>query len=114
VILNLLSNAIKFSHPGGPVIAHVKNSETGIVISIQDFGIGIPAHDLEHIATRFFRAQNAIENEIQGTGIGLFIASETIKLLNGTLNIESVESQGTTIHIRHPLEPIRITGKLKG
>lgn len=102
ILLNLLSNAIKFSYPGGQVVVHIKNSEGGVLVSVQDFGIGIPSQDMEHITTRFFRAQNATENEIQGTGIGLFIVNETVKKLKGHLQIESVQDEGSTMHIWLP------------
>ncbi|MBM3126800.1 MAG: PAS domain S-box protein [Chloroflexi bacterium] len=102
VLLNLLSNAIKFSHPENSVNIRACNSENGILILVEDHGIGIPTQDLPHIASRFYRAQNATANEIQGTGIGLYIVNGIMKGLRGWMKIESVENKGTTIHVWVP------------
>ena len=104
ILLNLLSNAIKFSHPNGSIEVITNHDEEFIKIAVRDYGIGIPAKDLPYIATRFYRSQNATKNEIQGTGIGLYIVNEIIQNLGGRMQIESVENQGTTITIFLPLD----------
>ena len=102
VLLNLLSNAIKFSHPDGLVLVGVQHEGRSIRISVRDYGMGIPAQDLAHISDRFFRAQNATQMEIPGTGIGLYIVKEIMESLGGHLQIESVEGQGTTATVTIP------------
>lgn len=104
IMLNLLSNAIKFSHPGGQVEVIVHQKEKSLHICVRDHGIGIPAQDLSHITNRFFRAQNATQMEIPGTGIGLYIIKEILESLGGRMEIESVEDQGTSMNIFLPLD----------
>lgn len=103
VLLNLLSNAIKFSTPSSSIEVIVTNAENSILVAVQDHGIGIPAQDLPNITSRFFRAQNATELEIPGTGIGLFIIKEIIDAVGGRIKIESVEKEGTTVSVLLPL-----------
>jgi PAS domain S-box-containing protein len=105
VLLNLLSNAIKFSKPGGDIEVSARELESNILIVVRDHGIGIPAQDLPNITSRFFRAQNATELEIPGTGIGLYIIKEILEALGGRLEIESVEKKGTTVSVFLPLPP---------
>jgi signal transduction histidine kinase len=75
------------------------------MIAVQDHGIGIPAQDMPNISGRFFRAQNATQMEIQGSGIGLYIIKEILNSLGGCMEINSVENKGTTVTIFIPLEP---------
>lgn len=103
VLLNLLSNAIKFSHPNGLIEITAHNAENSIMIAVRDHGIGIPAQDLPDVSSRFFRAQNATEMEIPGTGIGLYIIKEIMESLGGRMEINSVENQGATFTIFLPL-----------
>ncbi len=104
VLLNLLSNAIKFSRPNGIIEISAHKAENSLLIAVQDHGIGIPAQDLPHISSRFFRAQNATEMEIQGSGIGLYIIREIMEAIGGRMKIESVENEGTTLTVFIPLE----------
>lgn len=103
VLINLLSNAIKFSQPGSGIEVAAIKVEKSILITVEDHGIGIPAQDLPHISSRFFRAKNATELEIPGTGIGLYIIKEILDALGGRMEIESVEKEGTTVSVLLPL-----------
>ncbi len=103
VLLNLLSNAIKFSRPNNTIKIDACKAENSLRIAVQDHGVGIPAQDLPHISSRFFRAQNATKMEIQGTGLGLYIIKEIMETLDGRMEIASVENQGTTVTIFIPL-----------
>jgi len=82
------------------------------VITCQDHGIGIPAHDLADLFTRFFRASNATDQAIPGTGLGLSIAKQIVEDHHGgQLRLSSVEAMGTTVVIDLPLyEPAQIVG----
>jgi signal transduction histidine kinase len=95
VLFNLLSNAIKFSPEGGAVDLVSQVNEDEIRISVKDSGIGISKEDQEHLFERFFRGQNA--THIQGTGLGLNIIASYLKLMNGTIRIDSEENKGTLI-----------------
>jgi PAS domain S-box-containing protein len=103
VLLNLLSNAIKFSTPNNAIEIHARRLEDALLIAVKDHGMGIPAADLPYISGRFFRAQNATELEIPGTGIGLYIIKEILDVLGGWMEIESVEKKGTTVSVFLPL-----------
>ena len=105
VFLNLLSNAIKFSNPFNDIEIHVHDLTDSVSIAVTDHGMGIPAKDLPHITSRFFRAENATKMEIPGTGIGLYIIKEIMGSLGGQMQINSIENQGTTITILIPLQP---------
>ncbi len=112
VFINLLSNAVKFSQPGGDVALMARNHEEGVLIEIQDHGIGIPQEDLAHISSRFFRAANAIHQEIQGSGIGLYIVTSIVDELGGHVNITSTLNQGTTVSVWLPvmLDTVQLHG----
>jgi PAS domain S-box-containing protein len=103
VLLNLLSNAIKFSRVNNVIEIAANAAEDHILVAVKDHGMGIPAADLPHISGRFFRAQNATELEIPGTGIGLYIIREILDALGGNMEIESAENQGTTVSVTLPI-----------
>ncbi len=103
VLLNLLSNAIKFSNSQSSILIKIYQEGQSVVIAVKDHGIGIPAQDIPHIATRFYRSKNATQMEIQGTGIGLYIVNEIMQSLHGRMKIDSIEKQGTTVTIFLPL-----------
>jgi signal transduction histidine kinase len=105
-VVNIFSNAIKFSHPRSVVtIRGVLDHEARrILITCQDRGVGIPAHDLGNLFTRFFRASNATDQSIPGTGLGLSIAKQIVEDHHGgELRLISVENEGTTVIMDLPL-----------
>ena len=99
---NLLNNAIKFTPPGGNIHILLQRNNSGYEISISDTGIGIPSEDLPLLFTRFFRGTNAIENEIQGTGIGLFIVQSILEKHGGTINAHSELGKGSRFDVWLP------------
>lgn len=102
IFYNLLSNAIKYSDEGQPIDCRVHCKNGDLKIAIQDYGIGIPESEQQHLFTRFFRAHN-VEN-IQGTGLGLNIVKGYVDLLGGHITFESVPEQGSTFRVTIPLE----------
>jgi PAS domain S-box-containing protein len=102
VMVNLLGNAIKFSPSGGKIEILVEMLNSGTIIAISDNGIGIPSEDIPLLFTRFFRGTNAIEEEIPGTGIGLFIVKSIVEKHNGTLKVNSVLGKGSQFQISLP------------
>ena len=100
-IVNLLINAYKYSPNGGVIEVTTKHSATeGVFLIIKDNGIGIPKKDHAHIFQTFFRAKNA-EN-IQGTGMGLSITQQFVKIMKGQISFVSQENKGTTFTIKLP------------
>jgi signal transduction histidine kinase len=98
---NLVGNAIKFTPEGGRVDVRVVESATGGVLEVSDTGIGLGI-DNERIFDRFFRAPNAVDKQIPGTGLGLFIARAIAEAHNGRISANAREGGGTTFRIELP------------
>jgi len=107
VISNLLDNAVKFSRTGGRVQLRLGTDGNSAVVVCADDGIGIPAAEKDQLGTRFFRASNATAKAVQGTGLGLAIVRRILDQHGGSINIESVEGNGTTAEVRIPLASTR-------
>jgi PAS domain S-box-containing protein len=101
-VSNLLGNALKYTPTGGAVYAYASMTDTTLTIQIRDTGIGIPAEDQEMIFSKLFRASNAQAHESDGTGLGLYIVKEAIRILGGTVSFESVQGEGTTFTVVLP------------
>ena len=100
IIFNIVSNAIKFSPEKANVEINSQAYPNEIIITVTDYGIGIPEEDQEHLFERFFRANNA--TNIQGTGLGLNIVAKFVELLDGSITFESQYGKGTTFFIKLP------------
>ncbi len=100
---NLISNAVKFSKPKSEIFVRAYRKDNEIFIEVQDCGVGIPPEDLPHITSRFFRGTNATEQEIPGSGIGLYIIKNIVEELGGKLTIQSELDQGTTVAVHFPV-----------
>ena len=105
VLHNLIGNAVKYSPHGTPVDVAVQTQEQWAVVTVRDQGLGIPAEDLPHIFTRFFRASTA--RGVKGTGIGLAGSKAIIEQHHGQIMVESAVGQGTTVTICLPSSPAR-------
>lgn len=103
MLINLLSNAVKFTPPGGRVQVEAAPEGNMAVITVGDTGIGIPQRDQKELFTRFFRASNATERSIPGTGLGLTIVQAIVANHGGELRLRSIEGKGTSIAARIPL-----------
>ena len=99
VIINILDNAIKYTHSNGNISIGVARIQKYVKIIISDNGKGIPAKDLPHIKEKFYKS----DNNVRGTGIGLAVADEIIKMHSGEINISSEVSKGTTVEIILPI-----------
>lgn len=100
---NLLSNAVKYVQNNATIQFGYTVTNTSIVITVADTGIGIPAEQLERLFTKFFRASNAQLHRAEGTGLGLYIVKESVEILGGTIEVNSVENHGTTFVVTLPL-----------
>jgi len=103
VFSNIISNAVKFSKPDGNIHISANVEKDGLFIEVRDEGIGIPAEDLPHITSRFFRGTNAAEQEIPGSGIGLYMIKSIVERLGGGMNIQSQLGMGTTLQLYFPI-----------
>lgn len=102
VVDNLLGNAVKFSPRGGSVELAIGVEGDAAVVSVADFGEGIPEADLPHVFERFHRGSN-VEGRIPGTGIGLAGVQRIVELHGGTISVQSQVGQGTTFTMRLPI-----------
>lgn len=103
-IMNLLSNAFKFTPEGGQVSVTVATGAETVAISVADNGIGINDSEKAHIFERFYQAENhPTDASMTGNGIGLSMASEYIKLHNGTISVTDNPGGGSIFRIELPL-----------
>ncbi len=102
VVLNLLSNAFKFTFQG-EIAVTVRQTESGVALEVRDTGTGIPAEELPRLFERFHRVENAHGRTHEGSGIGLALVQELVKLHGGSISAASVEGRGTTFQIELPV-----------
>lgn len=104
VLQNLLDNAIKYSKPGDTIELRVKvNANNEVETVIEDHGVGIPKHQIHRLFTKFFRGDNVIRMQTQGSGLGLFIVKNIVKNHGGDIHAESEENMGTKMIFTIPL-----------
>jgi signal transduction histidine kinase len=99
---NLISNAIKFTPSGGRVSVCLDLHEGLVQVEVSDTGIGIPESERERLFERFFRSQTALERQIQGTGLGLYISKAIAEAHGGRIGVRSTEGEGTTFLVELP------------
>ncbi|MDQ3044187.1 MAG: GAF domain-containing protein [Chloroflexota bacterium] len=105
VLTNLCDNALKYSPEGGEVLLTLGAAENGLLVTISDRGIGLPAGGEEAIFEPFGRAANAVVKNMPGLGLGLYICRDIVKRHGGRIWAESPgEGQGTTIHLWLPCD----------
>jgi signal transduction histidine kinase len=102
VVTNLLSNAVKYSPKAKKVNVTIKDGRGSVLITVQDFGAGIPQKDLTRVFNPFYRTQKSRESKVQGTGIGLFISSQIVQKHSGKLWGTSTVGKGSTFYLRLP------------
>lgn len=120
VIENLVDNAIKYTPEGGKVTIkisdeRVNSAEGALEVIVTDSGIGIPSSEANKVFQKFFRASNAIKNEPDGSGLGLFIARDIIEKHHGAIWFEnhsgsslSTSSSGTSFSFSLPLHQKKV------
>jgi two-component system phosphate regulon sensor histidine kinase PhoR len=104
-LINLIDNAVKYTEKG--TIALSLNHTAGrVMIEIKDTGIGIPEEHIPRIFERFYVVDKSRSKRLGGTGLGLSIVKHIVLLHNGTLQVASPPSQGTTFSITLPTNPV--------
>jgi DNA-binding response OmpR family regulator len=113
IITNLLSNALKFTDAKGNVYVSISREDVaapgqvGLVLKVKDTGIGIPEGQVEHIFDRFYQLDNSHTRKAEGTGIGLALTKELVKLMGGSITVKSPPvgaTRGTEFSILLPLQ----------
>ncbi|HEY3306179.1 MAG TPA: HAMP domain-containing sensor histidine kinase [Candidatus Binatia bacterium] len=101
VFWNLLGNAIKFTPAGGKITVTSRRDDGHICVSFRDTGIGIPPNELPLLFSQFKRLKGSAK--IEGTGLGLFIVKTIVEAHKGTVQVESLDGQGSTFTVRVPI-----------
>lgn len=103
-IVNLINNAIKYTRNNGEVIIEVKSENEKVYFIVKDNGIGIPKEQQGRIFEKFFRGDNAVEIQAQGSGLGLYVVKEMIEKHGGNISFISEQNKGTTFTVELPLK----------
>ena len=102
ILKNIISNSLKYTAENGKVSVSVSDMNDFWKVVISDTGIGIPASEQRKLFKLHFRASNAINSKVTGSGIGLMLVGKLVRLHKGKIQIKSVEHQGTTVQIIFP------------
>jgi signal transduction histidine kinase len=103
-IQNLLDNALHYTQKGGSVTVTLIHGDKDVLCAIKDSGVGIPKSQQSRVFTKFFRAENVIRMQTEGSGLGLFITKNIIEAHNGKIWFESEEGKGTTFYFSLPIK----------
>ncbi|WP_437677153.1 ATP-binding protein [Sorangium sp. So ce131] len=115
IVLNLLSNALKFTFEGSIAVA-LRARDDRVELTVRDTGTGIPESELPHLFKRFHRVQGARSRTHEGSGIGLALVHELVRLHGGTIQVASEVSKGTAFTVSFPrgsahLPPERVNAR---
>ncbi|MDR3207737.1 MAG: HAMP domain-containing histidine kinase [Oscillospiraceae bacterium] len=100
VFLNILDNAAKHGGDGRRIDTAIIAEEDTVTVRVKDYGAGIPPEELPRVKFKFYKGSS----KARGSGIGLAVSDEIVKLHSGSLNIESTVGQGTAVTVRLPLK----------
>ena len=109
IFLNLITNSIKYNRKNGSVDCFLKEEKQSdnrvlVDVTIKDTGIGMSEDFLKNIFQPFVQADQGARSQYKGTGLGMAIVKELLDRMGGTIQIDSMENQGTTIHVVIPFE----------
>ncbi len=104
VFVNILDNALKYTKQGGKIVVSTDIKDDEITIVISDTGCGISAEDLPHVKEKFYKTNMTVH----GSGIGLAVVDEIVRLHHGTFDIDSVLGQGTTVTISFDIDHVEL------
>jgi|LauGreDrversion4_2_1035121.scaffolds.fasta_scaffold72668_2 hypothetical protein len=103
-VLNLMENAAKYSGDSAPVIVSLEATQNEILITVKDFGAGIPKHDWEHVFLAFYRSSDTTgessRSGVSGSGIGLAIVKMMTEQMGGSVSVVESDATGTCIEMR--------------
>ena len=105
ILLNILSNAVKYTPSGGHIIFKIREEESPVaacvryVFNVKDDGIGMSEEFVSHVFEPFEREMSATSSGIEGTGLGMAITSNMVKMLNGNINVKSQKGKGSDFEV---------------
>lgn len=105
-VQNLLENSVKYTPEGGKINISLEKNDRDIVFKIKDTGVGIPEDQHERIFTKFFRSDNVIRMETEGSGLGLYTTRNIIDAHKGKIWFDSKEGEGTIFYFTIPIANI--------
>jgi signal transduction histidine kinase/DNA-binding response OmpR family regulator/AraC-like DNA-binding protein len=103
VVSNLLSNAVKFTPKGGNIYMTIGRNNGTLSLKVKDTGVGISEEQLPYIFDRFYQADTTATRHGEGTGIGLSLTRELVKLMNGTIAVKSHPHKGSEFEVTLPI-----------
>lgn len=103
ILENILNNAIRYTKEKGKVIVRISQKNKNLLFEAEDNGVGIPQEDKKFIFQKFFRAQNVLRYQTQGSGLGLYITKTIIENIGGKIGFESEEQKGSTFWFTLPI-----------
>jgi len=112
VFSNLIDNAVKYSNEGGAIEVRAERENDFIKVDVADHGIGMPANVVGNLFHKFYRSHRSRET-VAGTGIGLYISKAIVESHGGTMEVRSVEGEGSTFSFTLPLYS-KVADKLSG
>lgn len=104
IVLNLLSNAFKYTLKG-QITVTLRQKKSAVELAVKDTGVGIPAEELPRMFERFHRVKGTEGRTYEGTGIGLSLVQELVKLHGGTIDVKSTLGKGSTFTVAIPFCP---------
>jgi DNA-binding response OmpR family regulator/two-component sensor histidine kinase len=112
ILVNLISNALKFTPEGGQIALALHTIPLSqaqypsqVVLELSDTGVGIPQDQLDRIFDRFYQVDDSSTRKGDGSGIGLALVQELVKLMQGSIAVDSAPGQGTTFRVTLPFTP---------
>jgi signal transduction histidine kinase len=98
-ISKLVENALRYQEENGEVTVRASSEGNNLTIQVQDNGIGMTAEELAQLGTVYFRSEHELVRSYKGSGLGIPVAYGIVRLLNGTIDVQSEKDKGTTFTI---------------
>jgi PAS domain S-box-containing protein len=102
VVRKLVDNAVKYSPAGARVLVRGRTEGEDVALEVEDFGVGIPPEHLPRIFEKFYMVDGSISRRVGGTGVGLYLVREIVRLHHGSVAVRSNPGQGSVFSVRLP------------